>query len=241
MMANTMWKKFDKLKNKCYDNMIGFGKDSSCWEQTFDLLTEIVRDERKKNPGYAPELSLLDDATDYEYDISDWLEDCLDEMDMRRKYKVLLGMCETLLELFAWPEYSGSDLKFRKSVVLRELGREDEAAEFCEKWVKKEPENIVAATAYVYALIDIKDYDKVEPLIHTFIPDFSQCEEENEIMFLAASRYYEVIGDKKKHKQLKKVIKEYDDYVERTLLEWCEGEDEEDVWDEDWDDGELPF
>ena len=47
-----------------------------------------------------------------------------------------------------------------------------------------------------------------------------RSEEENEIMFLAASRYYEVIGDKKKHKQLKKVIKEYDDGAQfkRTIF-----------------------
>ena len=167
---------------------------------------EIVRTERKTNPGFASELSLLDDETDYEHDISGWLEDCLDEIDMWEQHEVLLKMCETLLDLFSWPDNSGSDLKFRKSIVLRRLGRVNEGAKFCEQWLQKEPENIMAATSYVYVLIDIKAYEKAEQLIHAFIPDFSESSEENEIMFLAASRYYEVIGDKKKSKEDQKMI-----------------------------------
>ena len=31
---------------------------------------------------------MLDEATDYKYDISEWLEDCLDEIDMREEYEV---------------------------------------------------------------------------------------------------------------------------------------------------------
>ena len=66
---------------------------------------------------------MLDEATDYKYDISEWLEDCLDEIDMREEYEVLFCMCDTLLSLFSWPDYTGSDLKFRKSCVLEALGK----------------------------------------------------------------------------------------------------------------------
>ena len=46
---------------------------------------------------FAPELELLDDATDYRFDIEGWLEDCLDEMDIREDHEVLLRMCDDLL------------------------------------------------------------------------------------------------------------------------------------------------
>ena len=114
---------------------------------------------------------MLDEATDYKYDISEWLEDCLDEIDMREEYEVLFCMCDTLLSLFSWPDYTGSDLKFRKSCVLEALGRKNEAVSFCCKWFEKEPENIMAATAYVYALIGAKEYETAEKLIHQFIID----------------------------------------------------------------------
>ena len=51
----------------------------------------------------------------------------LDEIDMREDYETLLHMCNDLLELFGWPEYTGSDIKFRKATVLRQLGRGKES------------------------------------------------------------------------------------------------------------------
>ena len=50
-------------------------------------------------------------------------------------------MCNDLLGLFGWPEYSGSDIKFRKATVLRELGKAKEALEFCKKWMQKHSEH----------------------------------------------------------------------------------------------------
>lgn len=202
-MKNKKWKQFGKLTEQCYRNMIGAEKDSSCWEKAFELLMEIVREERQKEPNCFQEVYMLDEATDYKYDISEWLEDCLDETDMREEYEVLLGMCDTLLSLFSWPDYTGSDLKFRKSSVLEALGRNNEAA---------------------------------EKLIHQFIIDESECLEENEIMFRAASKYYGAIGDKTKKKQLDKVLKEYEAYVDRMIEEEWLGSDED-----GWEDEELPF
>ena len=101
---NKKWKKFDELTVKCYFNMSGAEKDRRCWFQAFELMKEIILEERKSNPGFAPELELIDDATDYSFDIQGWLEDCLDEIDMWEDYDALLKMCDDLLALFRWPE-----------------------------------------------------------------------------------------------------------------------------------------
>ena len=95
-MQNKKWKNFNKLTGKCYSNMIGAEKDGSCWEKAFELLKEIILEERKVNPGFASQLEMVDDATDYEYDIQGWLEDCLSEIDMRGEYELLLKMCDDL-------------------------------------------------------------------------------------------------------------------------------------------------
>ena len=160
-MQNKKWKQFDKLTGKCYLNMIGAEKDGNCWSQAFEIMKEIILEERKVTPGFASELEMIDEATDYAFDIQGWLEDCLDEIDMRKEYETLLKMCDDLLELFGWPEHTGSDIKFRKST---------------------EPENIVAATAGVYAFIDMKDYDVAEKLVDKFIFDKSECVEENDFI-----------------------------------------------------------
>ena len=143
--------------------------DGSCWMQAFELLTEIVREEREKNPNYALELELLDDATDYEHDIQGWLEDCLDEIEIRENHTLILNMCNSLLEIFQWPEYTGSDLRFRKASAMSRLGQKQEAAEFCKKWIQKEPENIVAACAGVYAFIEVKSFEEADKLVDRFM------------------------------------------------------------------------
>lgn len=235
-MQNNPWKKFSKLTEKCYMNMCGAVKDTSCWEQAFELLKEIVLEERKENQGFASTLEMLDDATDYNYDIQGWLEDCLDEVDMRGEYTTLLKMCDDLLTLFSWPEYSSSDIKFMKSTVLKQLGKTKEAVKFCEEWLKKEPENMVAAVAGVYTYIDTKEYEKAENLVDKFIIDKSECFEENDMMFTAASKLYGAMGKKKEKKQIDKAIKEYDEYLEDCFI----GMDFDEDADEDWFD-ELPF
>jgi len=201
---NKKWKKFDELTVKCYFNMSGAEKDRRCWFQAFELMKEIILEERKSNPGFAPELELIDDATDYSFDIQ------------------------------GWPEYTGSDIKFRKSTVLCKLGRMEEAVRFSEKWMREEPENIVAATAAVYVFIEAKDYEEAEELVDKFIRDRSECGEENDIMFTAASKLYEVMGKKKEKKEIDKALEKYDEYLEHCFLEDGIGEAE------DWD-AELPF
>lgn len=235
-MKNKKWKKFETLTGKCYSNMIGAEKDGGCWVQAFKLLKEIILEERQENKDFASQLEMVDDVTDYEYDIQGWLEDCLDEIDMREQYDVLLEMCDDLLELFDWPEYTGSDIRFRKTIVLKELGRKEEAAEYGEKWIQQEPENIVAAAAGVYAFIGIKTYEAAEELVSRFIFDRSECTEENDIMFTAASKLYEATGNKKEKQQIDKALKEYDEYLEKYF-------EELDSVDEDFDffDEELPF
>ena len=46
-------------------------------------MTEIISDGRAQDPDFAKELYLLDDGTDYVHDLQGWLEDYLDELDIR--------------------------------------------------------------------------------------------------------------------------------------------------------------
>lgn len=190
-------------------------------------MKEIILEERKVTPGFASELEMIDETTDYAFDIQDWLEDCLAEIDIREEYETLLKMCDDLLELFGRPEHTGSDIKFRKSTVLCTLGRVQEAVDFCQKWIQKEPENIVAATAGVYAFMNMKDYDEAEKLVDKFIIDKSECIEENDIMFTAASKLYEVMGKKKEKKEVDKAIKKYEEYLEEYFLNLDFDEDDD--------------
>ena len=111
---------------------------------------------------------------------------------MREDYETLLRMCDDLLKMCGWPDYSGSDIKFQKVAALGALGRNKEAVEYCRKWIQKEPENIAASTAGVYAFIRTKEYEEAEKLAARFVPNPAECMEENEIMFTAVSKLYEM-------------------------------------------------
>lgn len=243
-MKNKKWKKFQQLTEQCYDDMLAFNGDTDCWQQAFDVLKEIVQEEREQKPEIVLELEKLEDETDCAYDISEWLEDCLDEMDMRAEHEILLKMCEDLLDLFNWPEYTDSDLKIRKVLALIILGRIQEAVSYFEKWLEKEPENIVAATAGIYAYIATKDYEKGQELIDRFILNPNECGGENDIIFTAASKFYKATGNKKAKKQIDKALKDYDKYLEKTFIEMGDDLlefDDEDEFEFEFDEDDLPF
>ena len=239
-MQNKKWKNFNKLTGKCYSNMIGAEKDGSCWEKAFELLKEIILEERKVNPGFASQLEMVDEETDYEYDVQGWMEDCLDEIDMREEYELLLKMCDDLLSIFSWPDYTGSDIKFIKYSALHSLGRNDEAVRYCKEWICEEPENIVAAAAGVYAFINMKEFNDAEKLVNQFIFDKSECSDENDIMFTAASKLYEAAGKKKEKKQIDKAMKEYEERLEQ-YFSYADFDDEDMEFDLDFLDDYLPF
>lgn len=231
---NKKWNKFDQLTEKCYMNMIGAEEDNNCWIQAYEVLREIITEERKKQPDFALELYQLDEDTDYQYDVQGWLQDCIDELDMREERDSLLSVINELLELFQWKESSASEFKAVKSSVLSRLGRADEAADFCKEWIREEPDNIFAIAATIYASIAIRDMEKAEALIKQHIKEDTECTEDNDILFTAASTYYQVTGNKKEQKRIDKEIKKYEKFLEDFYM----GDAEEDFFDYD---EELPF
>ena len=69
-----------------------------------------------------------------------------------------------------------------------------------------------------------------------FIINKSECGEEEEIMFMAASKLYEAIGKKKEKKEIDKAIEQYDDYIEQYFMN-----SDVDEFDEFSDFDDLPF
>ena len=101
---NRQWKKYDQLMEKCYQGMAVGETNANDWNDCFDVLIRIIENERESNPDFGKELELLDDETDYRHDVRGWLEDYLDELDMRQMYPRLEEVCRKLLKIFEWKE-----------------------------------------------------------------------------------------------------------------------------------------
>lgn len=235
-MNNKKWKKFDRLTEKCFENMVGMEKDQKCWNQAYELFKELVDDMKRERPNGRLELYQVDDITDFEHEVLGWVDDYLDKLDMNHEYEQLLEVCDALLEMFCWEDDSPSDIMFRKVSVLGALGRNDEAAAFCGQWLEDEPDNISAITASVYASLARHDMKTAEELITQHISEETECTEENDILFTAASTYYQAAGKKKEKKRIDQAIKAYEKILEAFWLSGGE-DDNELMWGED----ELPF
>lgn len=223
---NTKWRRFNSLTGKCYNNMMGIDQDSSCWGAAFELLKDIIRGERSRDAGYAPELYQLDDVTDFVYDIEGWLEDYIGELDMRGMWEELLEVCEDMLEMFAWKEISSSDFDFLRISALGNLGRNEEAVRLSREWMEKEEDNMLAVSSGVYAYMNGGHYEEAEALIEKYIHEDTECTDENDVLFIAAGELYKASGNQEAERRIEKILEEYDEVVEQELMEW--DEDEED-------------
>ena len=118
-----------------------------------------------------------------------------------------------------------------------------ESVQYCREWISDEPENIYAAAAGVYALMKTEEFEEAEQLIRKFIGDGDECTEENDVMFTAASKFYEITGNKKARKKMEQVLNAYDEYLEEMfdMGDYDPDEDYEfgDVF--SLDDDNLPF
>lgn len=238
---NRQWKKYDQLMEKCYLGMAGGGTDINDWNVCFDVLIQIIENERESNPDFGRELDLLDDETDYRHDVQGWLGDYLDELDMREMYARLETVCRKLLKIFEWKEEYPSDIRFMLASALENQGRVEEARKYCEDWEAREKDNPLAAAALIYSLLRMKDYEGAEEIVRQHIEEDTICSEENDVIFTAALQLYKANGNKKMEKKMDDALEEYDKALERYFM-GLDGEGLE-FGDMNWemDEDDLPF
>ena len=209
-----LWKKFDKLSDDAYMSIARQENRMDVWDQGFETLLEIVRTGRAQDPGFARELVQLDDDTDFEHNVCDWLADYLDE---REQYEKLEDICRGILELFDWKEDSPSDIRFQISLALRAQGKKEEALDFCREWYEAEPDNTMAGAALIYCLIETGDLDGAEKIADQYIGKDTACDDNNDVIFMAAIALCRAKGDKEREESLAGRLKVYEKEVEALL------------------------
>lgn len=222
-----LWKKFDRLTSKCYTQLAGVdaGGDAGgdVWDNAYEILVEIVHEGRSQNSDYAQELYLLDEGTDYEYDVCGWLEDYLDHLDMGKQYEKLRKVCGELIGLFRWTEEKPSDFHFYIASALRAEGKKEEALAYCEDWYKKDSDDVLGATSLIYSRTAVGDFKGAEQIVKQYISEDGACTDDNDIVYTAAELLYKVSGNKKAEKWVSQAMKKYEKELE-TYLTGMEGE-----------------
>lgn len=211
------WNQFEKRTSDCYADMITKSGDIELWNETFEVLLDIIKQEREEDPEYAKELYELDESTDYDYDVEGWLEDYMDELGTRGYLEKLISVCETLLGLFQWKEVSPSEYRLQIAWALRNGKELEKAKEFCEKWYQEDSGDVMAQAALILVCIDRGDFETAAGLAERHLKEHETCTAENEILFLAADTLYTATGDKKAGKRIKKAIKEFEKEMQEFL------------------------
>lgn len=229
-----MWNKYNKWVSKCYDNMIGVSSDFGVWQKTFEILTENIRETYRQQPDLPRDMETFEYSLEDDCDISGWLEDFLDEMDMHQQYNTLLHACTELLSLFSWEGESDNDLRFDLSMALKELGELEKAESYTRKWYTENPENHVAQAAFIYIKIAQKDYEECEKIAEKY--EDVVCDDETDMTFTALEKLFEATHNKKKLKEIRQKMKTYEEELEASF-EYPDLDTDE--W--DLDDDDLPF
>lgn len=212
-----LWKNFDALSSKCYEMAEAENHDEEIWEKAYAALNEVIRAGREQDSNYAAELYLLDDSTDFLYDVEGWLEDYLDHLEIVEKSERLIQVCNELINLFKWQEDSPSDLRFRISAALGAQGKSEEALGFCEAWYTEENDNIYAAVALIYARMGVADLKGAEQIVDRYISEDTPCSEDNDILFIAAELLYQVNGNEEAKQRMAREIKKYEEMLEKMF------------------------
>ena len=192
-MNNKRWKQFDAFAEKCEENLYGKNKNNSCWQEAYSILKDIVKEGRKKNPDFPKKLYELDELTDFEHDVVGFVDDYFEMM------------------------------KIYKASALSLLNRKKEAVEFCQAWLNDYPDNIYAVTALIYAMVnsykhgDDTPLDSARELIEKYIQPDTECTDDNDILFTAASILYEAIGDKEAQKQVDDRLNAYEAQLDEMM------------------------
>jgi len=225
-MNRKLWEKFDVQTERCYGENFCIMSDEDCWGKAYTILKRILKEGRDEQPGFAPELHILDDITDFRYDVMGWLEEYMNHLDEEDDYETLLKVCDELLFMFAWEKCSVSDLYCRRVTALAAMGRRGEAAAFCENWLAKSADDMQAVAACVYAQLAVGRVDDAKALIEQYISEGTVCTDKNDVVFFAARKTYDVLGDKKNRRRVDRILEAY---LEESMVEFMDEE------------GELPF
>lgn len=228
---NKLWKKYNKMAAQCYIEMGTSESSASSWLDTYQMLKEAILAEREENPDFAKEFDLIDDSIDYWYDVTGFMEDFFDELEMRGLWDEIIAISNELIGLFEWKEIKPNEFRMKIALALIEQKKYQEALEYAKKWYQEDEKNVSAAVALVYSLMEVKEYAEAEAIVDRLIEKDTPCDDTNEILFIAAQSLYKV--QKKQENEISKKLKEYEEMLEQY---WFGVDDEVDMNEED-----LPF
>lgn len=179
------------------------------WKNAFDLLVQVINEEREAEPLFSEEFEMLTEATGCDYDFCEILEEYFDFLEEKEAWEEVIASAETMMDLFAWTRVKPSEYMFRKGNALQKMNRLDEARAFGSQWLKEYPKDLYAAASNVFLLISMNQIDEAKAITEEYLGEDLICDKTTDTFFMAAYRLYELTDNIHAKQRVEKKMAEY--------------------------------
>lgn len=145
----TEWDEWDELVQCGYEAQEKQKNEAliDCWWKAWEIFRKIIGQEKEKNS-----VSGLMEEQDYQYPVDAWLQDFEMELGNAGEHQKRLDFCNAVLEMLDWTYDDDSNFLSAVGEELYVEGKEKEGREWFENWLKREPHNENAWSAFSWCV-----------------------------------------------------------------------------------------
>jgi len=214
-LTSTTWAATSEKIRKCHLSLLSDGGNTADWVDAFDSLIDSIKDERKLDPAFSPELGMLTKATGITYDFADILEEYFDHLEESNEWEKVISSCEKIIDLFKWESALPSEYMFRKGNALEKSGRYEEAEAFGKEWLEKYPTDLYGAASNTFLLLELGRVDEAEAITEKYLRDDLICNDDSNTLYMAAYRLYEMTENINAKQRVEKKMAEYQELINK--------------------------
>lgn len=221
----TEWDEWDQLMDAGYEalNEQDLERMTLLWWEAWGVFQKIVEKEEHKTS-----ISELVESQDYQYPADEWLKDMEIYLANAGEHRKRREFCERVLEILDWSLDDSSGFKCAIGEELYAEGNVEQGRCWFEDWLKEEPYNQNALSAFSWCVQEEKGSEEAYKLIRGRVIG-ATCTSENDILFDHARLLAKELNKKED-------LEWIETQREKYYNEW----DEADLYNDVFDDFVLP-
>mgnify|MGYP002519505668 FL=1 len=175
----TEWNEWDNLVEDGYEALadLNYEKLILQWWKAWEIFQKIV-----ETAEYKIGISGLMESQDYQYPIDAWLQDFEMELGNAGEHEKRVDFCKGILEMLDWSSDDASNFKSAIGEELYAEGNAEQGQKWFEDWLKEEPHNQNALSAWSWCVQEEKGAEEAYKIIQREVIGM-ECTMENVLLF----------------------------------------------------------
>lgn len=175
----TEWDQWDELVQRGYEvqNTEDYDTLVKSWWEAWKIFQDIL----EETEGKCSVSDLMEDQ-DYQYPIDGWLQDLEMELGNAGEHEKRFAFCQSVLEMMDWTYDDDSSYRSAIGEELYASGKAEEGKAWFETWLKEEPHNECAWSAFSWCVQEQEGEEKAYQLIRNQVIGTS-CTIYNSLLF----------------------------------------------------------